>query len=94
MMRDRPAQPQRAAAETGNAQRALEIQGNAIDALPDVELRRLLQLIGGMDPAALQRAAAAYTEMFCAVAGMEASVAALRPVAMAAACDYPQNPGQ
>jgi hypothetical protein len=32
--------------------------------------------------------------MFCAVAGMEASVAALQPVAMAAPGDYPQDPGQ
>jgi hypothetical protein len=33
------------------------------------------------DPAALQRAAAAYTEMFCAVASLKASVATLQPVA-------------
>jgi hypothetical protein len=33
------------------------------------------------DPAALQRAAAACTEMFCAVASLKASVAALQPVA-------------
>jgi hypothetical protein len=39
------------------------MQANAIGALPEAELRRLLQLIGGMDPAALQRAAAACTEM-------------------------------
>lgn len=94
MMRDRLAQPQPAAAETTDAQRALAMQNTVIDALPEAELRRLLQLIGGMDPAALQRAAAAYTEMFCAVAGMEASVATLRPVAMAAPCDFPQDPGQ
>jgi hypothetical protein len=44
-------------------------------------LRRLLRLIGVTDPAALQRAAAASTGMFCAVASLKASVAALRPVA-------------
>ncbi|MGH3123135.1 MAG: hypothetical protein ACRDND_19240 [Streptosporangiaceae bacterium] len=64
-------------------QQALATQRAAIDALPEGELRRLLILIGGMDPAALQRAAAAYTETFCAVAGMKAAVAALRPVALA-----------
>jgi hypothetical protein len=70
------------------------MQNTAIDALPEAELRRLLQLIGGMDPAALQRGAAAYTEMFCAVAGIKANVAALRPVAMAAPSDHPHDPGQ
>jgi hypothetical protein len=93
-MRGRVAQPQPAAAETSNAQGALAMQNTAIDALPEAELRRLLQLIGGMDPAALQRAAAAYTEMFCAAAGMEANVAALRPVAMAGPSDHPHDPGQ
>ena len=68
-------------------------QRTAIDALPEIELRRLLSLIGGMDPAALQRAAAAYTETFCAVAEMKASVAALRPVALLP-CNCPQDPGQ
>lgn len=81
MMRDRLAQPQPLAAESGEAQRALAIQDKAIDELPETELRRLLKLIGGTDPAALQRAAAAYTEMFCAVADLKASVAALQPVA-------------
>jgi hypothetical protein len=81
MMRDRLAQPQPLAAESGEAQRALAIQDKAIDELPETELRRLLKLIGGTDPAALQRAAAAYTEMFCAVACLEVSVAALQPVA-------------
>ena len=64
------------------------MQREAIGALPEAELRRLLHLIGGMDPAALQRAAASYTEMFCAVAEMKASVAALRPVALAAPCNH------
>ena len=74
----------RGRAEAGSGwQQALAIQRTAIDALPEGELRRLLILIGGMDPAALQRAAAAYTEAFCAVAGMKAAVAALRPVALA-----------
>ena len=36
---------------------------------------------GGMDPAALQQAAAAYTETFGAVDELQASVAALRQVA-------------
>jgi hypothetical protein len=81
MMRDRLTQPQPLAAESGEAQRALAIQDSAIDELPEAELRRLLKLVGGTDPAALQRAAAAYTEMFCAVASLEASVAALQPVA-------------
>jgi|ERR1039458_6702596 hypothetical protein len=72
-MRGRLARPQPAAAETRDAQRALALQGEAINSLPEAELRRLLTLTGGMDPAALQRAAAAYTEMFCVVAGLEAS---------------------
>ena len=75
-----PAMP---AADSGESRQALAIQRAAIDALPEDELRRLLVLIGGMDPAALQRAAAIYTETFCAVAEMKSSVAALRPVALA-----------
>ena len=71
------------AADSRESRQALAIQRAAIDALPEGELRRLLVLIGGMDPAALQRAAAIYTETFCAVAEMESSVAALRPVALA-----------
>ena len=71
------------AADSGQARRALAVQCEAIDALPEAELRRLLKLIGGADPAALQRAAAAYTETFCAVPHAAASVAALRPVALA-----------
>lgn len=55
---------------------------NAIDALPEPELRRLLKLIAGLDPEALQRAAASYTEIFCAVAEMKGSVAALAPIAV------------
>ena len=94
MTRGRLAHPQPAAEETGDARQALVLQDKAIDALPETELRRLLKLIGGMDPAALQRAAAAYTEMFCTVADMEASVAVLQPVAVAAPCDYPLDPGQ
>ena len=54
-----PAMP---AAGSGEPRQALATQRAAIDALPEGELRRLLGLIGGMDPAALQRAAAAYTE--------------------------------
>lgn len=73
--------PEPSAASCGEARRALAIQRAAIDALPEVELRRLLGLIGGMDPAALQRAAATYTETFGAVAEMQSSVDALRPVA-------------
>lgn len=92
MMRGRPPRPQPPAAESGEARQALAMQRDAINALPEVDLRRLLDLIGGMDPAALQRAAATYTEMFCAVAEMQASVAALRPVALAAPCNYPQDP--
>jgi hypothetical protein len=65
----------------GDWQRALAIQRAAIDALPETEVRRLLVLIGGMEPAALQRAAEAYTDTFCAVAELKGSVAALRPVA-------------
>ena len=68
-------------APDGEAQLALAMS-NAIDALPEAELRRLLKLIAGLDPEALQRAAACYTEMFCAVAEVEASVAALLPVAV------------
>ena len=58
-----------------------------------LEVRRLLGLIGGMEPAALQRAAAAYTDIFCAVAEMKGSVAALRPIALAAPCRYAAEPG-
>jgi hypothetical protein len=72
---------------------ALAIQRAAIDALPEGELRRLLVLIGGMDPAVLQRAAAIYTETFSAVAEMKSSVAALRPVALAMPGNYPQGIG-
>jgi hypothetical protein len=90
MMRGRPPRPQ-PPAESGEARRALAMQRDAIDALSEVDLRRLLHLIGGMDPAALQCAAATYTEMFCAVAEMQASVAALRPVALAAPGNYPQD---
>jgi hypothetical protein len=92
MMRGRPPRPQPPAVDSREARQALAIQRDAIDALPEVDLRRLLALIGGMDPAALQRAAATYTEMFCAVAEMQASVAALRPVALAAPGNYPQDP--
>lgn len=69
--------------DRGDWQQALTIQRAAIDALPETEVRRLLGLIGGMEPAVLQRAAAAYTDTFCAVAEMKGSVAALRPVALA-----------
>ena len=75
------------------SRQALAIQRAAIDALPEGELRRLLVLISGMDPAALQRAAAIYTETFCAVAEMKSSVAALRPVALAMPGNYPQGIG-
>ena len=78
----------------GDWQQALAIQRTAIDALPETEVRRLLGLIGGMDPAALQRAAAAYTDTFCAVAEMQGSVAALRRVALAAPCHYAGQPGR
>jgi hypothetical protein len=73
-------------------QRALAMQHAAVDALPEAEVRRLLLMIGGLDPAALQRAAAAYTETFCGVAAMKASVAALQPVALAVP-DGPPDPG-
>ncbi len=88
-MGGRPPRPP--AVDSGEARRALAMQHDAIDALPEPDLRRLLALIGGMDPAALQRAAAAYTEMFCTVAEMQASVAALRPVALAAPGNRPQD---
>src|SRR5258708_5003527 len=91
MMHGRPPRPQPQTADPGEARRALAMQREAIDALPEVELRRLLDLIGGMDPAALQRAAATYTEMFSGVAAMNASVAALRPVALAAPCSQMQD---
>lgn len=78
----------------GDWQQALAIQRTAIDALPETEVRRLLGLIGGMEPAALQRAAAAYTDTFCAVAEMKGSVAALRPVALAAPCHCAGEPGR
>jgi hypothetical protein len=71
----------------------LAIQRAAIDALPESELRRLLVLIGGLDPAALQRAAAVYTETFSAMAEMTSSVAALRPVALALPGNYPPGVG-
>jgi hypothetical protein len=76
----------------GDWQQALAIQRTAIDALPETEVRRLLVLIGGMEPAVLQRAAAAYTDTFCAVAEMKGSVAALRLVALAAPCHYAGEP--
>jgi hypothetical protein len=50
------------------------VQRAVIDALPEIDVRRLLVLIGGVDPAPLQRAAA-YTDMFGGP-GMEGSVAA------------------
>jgi hypothetical protein len=78
----------------GDWQQVLAIQRTAIDALPETEVRRLLGLIGGMEPAALQRAAAAYTDTFCAVAEMRSSVAALRPVALDAPCHYVGEPGR
>jgi hypothetical protein len=74
-------------------QQALTTQRAAIDALPETEVRRLLGLIGGMEPAVLQRAAAAYTDIFCAVAEMKGSVAALRPIALAAPCRHAAEPG-
>jgi hypothetical protein len=77
----------------GNWQQALAMQRAVIDALPDIEVRRLLVLIGGVDPAALQRAAVSYTDMFDAVPGMEGSVAALRPVVLAAPCHCVGGPG-
>jgi hypothetical protein len=66
--------------------RALAAQYEAIDSLPEAELRRVLKLIGGTDPAALQRAAATYTETFCTVPQVKTSVAALRPPALATQC--------
>ena len=75
--------PSLPAAGAGESRQALAIQRAAIDALPEAELRLLLSMIGGMDPAAPQRAAALYTETFCAVAEMSSSVAALEPVALA-----------
>jgi hypothetical protein len=90
--RGKPPRPQPPAVDSEEARRALAVQRDAIGTLAEPDLRRLLDLIGGMDPAALQRAAATYTEMFCAVAEMQASVAALRPVALAAPFDYPQDP--
>jgi hypothetical protein len=75
-------------------QQALRVQRAAIDALPETEVRRLLGLIGGMEPAALQRAAAAYTDIFCAVAEMKASVTALRPIALASPYRYVAEPGR
>jgi hypothetical protein len=92
MMRGRPPGLHPPAMDSGEARRVLALQRHAIGALPEPDLRRLLGLIGGMDPAALQRAAAIYAEMFSAVAEMQASVAALRPVALAAVCNYPQDP--
>jgi hypothetical protein len=71
------------ALDSRQARRALAVQCEAIDALPEAELRRLLKLVGGADPAALQRAAATYTETFCAVPQAAASVAALRPLTLA-----------
>jgi hypothetical protein len=79
------------AAGAGESRQALAMQRAAIDALPEAELRRLLRMIGGMDPAALQRAAALYTETFCAVAEMKGSVAALEPVALARPGTDPQD---
>ena len=91
---DRVASPDLPAAAFVESRRALAMQREAIDALPEVDLRRLLGLIGGMDPAVLQRAAATYTETFCAVTEAKASVAALRPVALAVPCDNMQEPGR
>lgn len=91
--RGRQARPGPPAAGPGEWQGALAVQRTAIDALPELELRRLLCLIGGMDPAALHRAAAAYTETFGGVAQMKASVAALRPVALAVPCTGLQDAG-
>ena len=87
----RPLRSQPPAMDSEEARRALAIQREAIEALPELDLRRLLNLIGGMDPAALQRAAATYMEMYCAVPEMQASVAALQPVALAAPRNYPQD---
>jgi hypothetical protein len=82
---------QQAAAGAAEAGQALAMQRAAIDALPEAELRRLLVLIGGMDPEALQRAAAMYTETFSAVAEMKGHVAALRPLALTDPCDDLQD---
>ena len=81
-----PSRTRTPAADAMVACRALAAQYEAIDALPEAELRRVLRLIGGTDPAALQRAAATYTETFCAVPQVKASVAALRPLALATQC--------
>lgn len=62
-----PSRSRTPAADAKMACRALAAQYEAIDALPEAEMRRLLKLIGGTNPAALQRAAATYTETFCAV---------------------------
>ncbi len=86
--------PARPAAGSRESRQALAAQRAAIDALPEGELRRLLSLIGGMDPAALQRGAAVYIETFCAVAEMKGCVAALRPVALALPADHPRGPGR
>ena len=90
---DRLPRPGRPAAGPETPLRALATQRTAIDALPEIDLRRLLCLIGGMDPAALQRAAAVYTETFSTVTETDASVAALRPVALLP-CNCPQDPGE
>jgi hypothetical protein len=90
--RGRPASLPPRAAGPPEWQQALAMQQAAVDALPEAEVRRLLLLIGGLDPAALQRAAAAYAETFCGVAAMKASVAALQPVALAVP-DGPPDPG-
>jgi hypothetical protein len=74
-------------------QRALAMQRTAIDALPEADLRRLLRLVGGLDPEALHRAAVAFTEIFCAVAKMKPSVEALQPVAMAVPCTGLEDAG-
>ncbi len=89
---DSPPAPNRAAADCTEPGQALAMQRTAIDALPEIDLRRLLGLIGGIDPEALQRAAAAYTETFCAVTEAKASVAALQPVALAVVSDRLQDP--
>jgi hypothetical protein len=90
--RNRPPSPDPPAG-SGDWQQALAMQRTAIDALPETEVRRLLSLVGGMDPAALQRAAAAYTDTFCAVAEMKDSVAALRPVALGRATSSRKRSG-
>ena len=88
------ATPSLPAAGSRETRQALATQRAAIDALPEVELRRLLVLIGGIDPAALQLAAAIYTETFSAVAEMKGSVAALRPLALAKPGNCPPGLGQ